>query len=41
MVLHSDNAAPMKSGTLTTKMYDLGITPTRSRPLVSNDNPYS
>lgn len=31
----------MKSLTLLTKMYDLGITPSRGRPRVSNDNPYS
>jgi putative transposase len=31
----------MKSVTLLTKMYDLGITPSRGRPRVSNDNPYS
>jgi len=40
-VLHSDNGAPMKSLTLLAKMYDLGITPSRGRPRVSNDNPYS
>lgn len=41
LVLHSDNGAPMKSQTLLSKMHDLGITPSRSRPRVSNDNPYS
>lgn len=41
LVLHSDNGAPMKSATLLSKMYDLGITPSRGRPRVSNDNPYS
>lgn len=41
LVLHSDNGAPMKSVTLLTKMYDLGITPSRSRPRVSNNNQYS
>ena len=41
LVLHSDNGAPMKSVTLLTKMYDTGITPSRGRPRVSNDNPYS
>jgi putative transposase len=41
LVLHSDNGAPMKSVTLLTKMYDLGVTPSRGRPRVSNDNPYS
>lgn len=41
LVLHSDNGAPMKSSTLLAKMYELGITPSRGRPSVSNDNPYS
>lgn len=41
LVLHSDNGAPMKSMTLLSKMHDLGITPSRGRPRVSNDNPYS
>ncbi len=41
LVLHSDNGAPMKSSTLLAKMYDLGITPSRGRPCVSNDNSYS
>ena len=41
LVLHSDNGAPMKSSTLLQKLYDLGITPSRGRPRVSNDNPYS
>jgi transposase InsO family protein len=41
LVLHSDNGSPMKSSTLLMKMYDLGITPSRGRPRVSNDNPYS
>lgn len=41
LVLHSDNGAPMKSVTLLSKMYDLGITPSRGRPRVSNDNAYS
>ena len=41
LVLHSDNGAPMKSTTLLSKMYELGITPSRGRPRVSNDNPYS
>ncbi len=41
LVLHSDNGAPMKSATLLTKMYELGITPSRSRPRVSDDNPFS
>lgn len=41
LVLHSDNGSPMKSATLLAKMQELGITPSRSRPRVSNDNPYS
>ncbi len=41
LVLHSDNGAPMKSSTLLAKLYELGITPSRGRPRVSNDNPYS
>ncbi|WP_235657122.1 DDE-type integrase/transposase/recombinase, partial [Aeromonas caviae] len=36
LVLHSDNGAPMKSVTLLTKMHDLGVTPSRGRPRVSN-----
>jgi putative transposase len=40
-VLHPDNGAPMKSLTLLAKIYDLGLTPSRGRPRVSNDNPYS
>ncbi len=41
VVLHSDNGAPMKSLTMQAKMHDLGIITSRSRPRVSNDNPYS
>ena len=41
LVLHSDNGSPMKSQTMVAKLYELGITPSRSRPRVSNDNPYS
>ena len=40
-VLHSDNGSPMKSYTLQSKLADLGITPSHSRPRVSNDNAYS
>lgn len=32
LVLHSDNGAPMKPATLLSKLYDLGITPSRGRP---------
>jgi transposase InsO family protein len=41
LALHSDNGAPMKSMTMQAKMCDLGIAGSRSRPSVSNDNPYS
>ena len=41
LVLLSDNGAPMKSLTMRAKMYDLGVVTSRSRPRVSNDNPYS
>ncbi len=41
LVLHSDNGSPMKSQTLLEKLYELGVTPSRSRPRVSNDNPFS
>ena len=41
LVLHSDNGSPMKSQTMQIKLYDLGITPSHSRPRVSNDNPSS
>ncbi|OED45128.1 integrase [Chromatiales bacterium (ex Bugula neritina AB1)] len=41
LVLHSDNGAPMRSVTLQQKLYDLKITPSHSRPRVSNDNPFS
>lgn len=41
LVLHSDNGSPMKSLTMQSKMYDLGVAGSRSRPRVSNDNPYS
>ena len=41
LVLHSDNGSPMKGATMFEKLYALGITPSNSRPRVSNDNPYS
>ena len=41
LVLHSDNGAPMKSLTLKSKLEDLGIIASFSRPRASNDNPYS
>ena len=41
VVLHSDNGAPMKCFTMQAKMKSLGVIGSRSRPRVSNDNPYS
>lgn len=41
LTVHSDNGAPMKGETLLATMQRLGIAQTRSRPAVSNDNPYS
>lgn len=41
LVLHSDNGSPMKSYTLQSKLADLGISSSHSRPRVSNDNAYS
>lgn len=41
LVLHSDNGSPMKGATMLATLYELGVTASRSRPRVSNDNPYS
>ena len=41
VVLHSDNGGPMKGVTMIAKMQELGVTPSFSRPRVSDDNPYS
>ncbi len=41
LVLHSDNGSPMKGATMLETLYMLGITPSKSRPRVSNDNPYA
>lgn len=40
LVLHADNGAPMKSQTLKAKLEELNISPSHSRPRVSNDNAY-
>ncbi|WP_415136334.1 IS3 family transposase [Microbacterium sp.] len=40
-VVHSDGGPSMTSKTVTTLLADLGVTKSRSRPHVSNDNPYS
>ena len=37
LVLHSDDGAPMKSSTLLAKLYELGVTPSRGRPRMSNE----
>ena len=39
--LHSDNGSPMKGQTMLAMMHELGVIASRSRPSVSNDNPYS
>ena len=41
LTLHSDNGAPMKGETMLAMLQRLNVTPGRSRPSVSNDNPYS
>ncbi|MDP2787543.1 MAG: IS3 family transposase [Pseudomonadota bacterium] len=41
LTVHSDNGAPMKGETMLATMQRLGVAQTRSRPAVSNDNPYS
>ena len=41
LVLHSDNGGPMKGATMLATLDRLGITPSFSRPRVSDDNPYS
>lgn len=40
LVLHADNGAAMKSQTLQVKLAELNISPSHSRPRVSNDNAY-
>ncbi len=39
--LHSDNGSPMKSATMLATLQKLGVSPSFSRPQVSNDNPYT
>ncbi|MBT0725039.1 transposase family protein [Rosenbergiella sp. S61] len=41
LVLHADNGAAMKSQTLQVKLAELNITPSHSRPRVSNYNAYA
>jgi putative transposase len=41
LVLHSDNGGPMKGSTMQATLHKLGVIPSFSRPMVSDDNPYS
>lgn len=41
LVLHSDNGSPMRGATMLATLYQLGITPSNSRPRISNDNFYA
>lgn len=41
VTVHSDNGSPMKGESMLATMQRLGISQSRSRPAVSNDNPYS
>ena len=41
LVVHSDNGAPMKGATMLATMQSLGITPSFSRPSVSDDNAFA
>jgi putative transposase len=41
LTVHSDNSSPMKGETMLATMQRLGVVGSRSRPAVSNDNPYS
>ena len=41
LTVHSDNGSPMKGETMLATMQRLGVAHSRSRPSVSNDNPYS
>jgi len=41
LTVHSDNGSPMKGETTLATMQRLGVAHSRSRPAVSNDNPYS
>jgi transposase InsO family protein len=41
LILHADNGSPMKGSDLRVTLERLGITPSHSRPRVSNDNAFS
>lgn len=40
-ILHGDNGSPIKAATVQARLISLGITPSYSRPRVSNDNPHA
>lgn len=41
ITLHSDNGGPMKGATMLATLHRPGVTPSFSRPRVSDDNPFS
>jgi putative transposase len=41
LTIHADNGGPMIAKPVTLLMTDLGVSPSHSRPYVSNDNPFS
>jgi hypothetical protein len=41
LILHSDNGNAMRAATLESRVEELGVLRSISRPRVSNDNPYS
>lgn len=41
VILHGDNGSPLKAGTVIALMEFLGLTPSHSRPRVSNDNAFA
>ena len=41
LVLHADNSNAMRAATLESRLEELGVLRSFSRPRVSNDNPYS
>jgi transposase InsO family protein len=41
LILHADNGIAMRVATLETRLEELGVLRSFSRPRVSNDNPYS
>ncbi len=41
LYLHSDNGGPMKGSTMLSKLQELGVMPSFSRPATSDDNPFS